>query len=379
MVLGIVALCQPWNLFLHRYGLTIILIGLVTFMITGWFGARRRRRATPLPTAGNRRAFMTQIELRGVQKFFGAVQVIKDLNLKIEDNEFIVLLGQSGCGKTTTLRAIAGLETIDDGDILIDGKPVQHLKASDRDIAFVFQSFSLYPHMTVYENIAFPLRATRMSRAEVDKEVREIAKVLRITDLLDRKPSALSGGDMQRVAIGRALVRRPKAMLMDEPIGALDAKLREEMRAEIKRLHIKQGSTTIYVTHDQIEAMSLADRIVIMHEGVLQQVGSPTEVYAHPANLFVAQFVGSPVMNVAERHRVAKTGGAARVTVDGAAEGFAFPRELLGEAQRQGRRRQLSLGIRPGGRARRATRPPTASCRSRRTSSSRSARTTSST
>ncbi|HEY6633684.1 MAG TPA: ABC transporter ATP-binding protein, partial [Rhizobiaceae bacterium] len=166
---------------------------------------------------------MTQIELRGVQKFFGAVQVIKDLNLRIEDNEFIVLLGQSGCGKTTTLRAIAGLETIDEGDILIDGQPVQHLKAADRDIAMVFQSFSLYPHMTVYENIAFPLRATRMNRAEVDKEVREIAKVLRITDLLERKPSALSGGDMQRVAIGRALVRRPKAMLMDEPIGALDA------------------------------------------------------------------------------------------------------------------------------------------------------------
>ncbi|MCC6204523.1 MAG: ABC transporter ATP-binding protein, partial [Hyphomicrobiales bacterium] len=209
---------------------------------------------------------MTQIELRGVQKFFGAVQVIKDLNLKIEDNEFIVLLGQSGCGKTTTLRAIAGLETIDEGDILIDGQPVQHLKCSDRDIAMVFQSFSLYPHMTVYENIAFPLRATRMSKGEVDKAVREIAKILRITELLDKKPSALSGGDMQRVAIGRALVRRPKAMLMDEPIGALDAKLREEMRAEIKRLHIKQGSTTIYVTHDQIEAMSLADRIVIMHE-----------------------------------------------------------------------------------------------------------------
>ncbi|TIU98727.1 MAG: ABC transporter ATP-binding protein, partial [Mesorhizobium sp.] len=207
---------------------------------------------------------MTQIELRGIEKFFGAVQVIHNLNLAIADNEFIVLLGQSGCGKTTTLRAIAGLETIDKGDILIDGQAVQHLKAADRDIAMVFQSFSLYPHMTVFENIAFPLRATRMSSSEVDTSVREIARVLRITDLLDKRPSALSGGDMQRVAIGRALVRRTKAMLMDEPIGALDAKLREEMRAEIKRLHIKQGSTTIYVTHDQIEAMSLADRIVIM-------------------------------------------------------------------------------------------------------------------
>jgi multiple sugar transport system ATP-binding protein len=290
---------------------------------------------------------MTQIELRGVQKYFGAVQVIKDLNLVIEDNEFIVLLGQSGCGKTTTLRAIAGLETIGEGDILIDGKPVQHLKAADRDIAMVFQSFSLYPHMNVYENIAFPLRATRMNRGDIDKAVREVAKVLRISNLLERKPSALSGGDMQRVAIGRALVRRPKAMLMDEPIGALDAKLREEMRAEIKRLHIKQGSTTIYVTHDQIEAMSLADRIVIMHEGVLQQVGSPEEVYAHPENLFVAQFVGSPVMNVAGA-AISDAAGKAAVTVEGAAEGFVFPGELLSKLNGSAGKK-LSLGIRPEG------------------------------
>jgi multiple sugar transport system ATP-binding protein len=291
---------------------------------------------------------MTQIELRGIQKYFGAVQVIKDLNLKIEDNEFIVLLGQSGCGKTTTLRAIAGLETIDEGDILIDGQPVQGLKCSDRDIAMVFQSFSLYPHMTVYENIAFPLRATRMSKAEVDKEVREIARVLRITDLLGRRPSALSGGDMQRVAIGRALVRRPKAMLMDEPIGALDAKLREEMRAEIKRLHIKQGSTTIYVTHDQIEAMSLADRIVIMHEGVLQQVGSPEEVYKYPANLFVAQFVGSPVMNIAKA-AVTEAGAGADVKLPGAAKGFDFPRDLLGKLNGKAATGDIALGIRPEG------------------------------
>ncbi|MGI6852485.1 ABC transporter ATP-binding protein [Mesorhizobium sp. 1B3] len=290
---------------------------------------------------------MTQIELRGVQKWFGAVQVIKNLDLAIADNEFIVLLGQSGCGKTTTLRAIAGLETIDEGDILIDGKPVQHMKAAARDIAMVFQSFSLYPHMNAYENIAFPLRATRMNKAEVDKAVREIARVLRITDLLDKRPSALSGGDMQRVAIGRALVRRPKAMLMDEPIGALDAKLREEMRAEIKRLHIKQGSTTIYVTHDQIEAMSLADRIVIMHEGVLQQVGTPEEVYRHPANLFVAQFVGSPVMNVADA-TVMEERDAARVQVGGAAGGFEFPRELLGKLNGHAAG-GLALGIRPEG------------------------------
>ncbi|MDX8454849.1 ABC transporter ATP-binding protein [Mesorhizobium sp. VK9D] len=290
---------------------------------------------------------MTQIELRGIEKFFGAVQVIHNLNLAIADNEFIVLLGQSGCGKTTTLRAIAGLETIDKGDILIDGKAVQHLKAADRDIAMVFQSFSLYPHMTVFENVAFPLRATRMSSAEVDKSVREVARVLRITDLLDKRPSALSGGDMQRVAIGRALVRRPKAMLMDEPIGALDAKLREEMRAEIKRLHVKQGSTTIYVTHDQIEAMSLADRIVIMHEGFIQQVGTPDDVYSHPANLFVAQFVGSPVMNIAEAS-VADQAGAATVTVGDAQAGFEFPRQLLSKLNGHSNG-GLTLGIRPEG------------------------------
>ena len=292
---------------------------------------------------------MTQIDLQGVQKFFGAVQVIKDLNLKIENNEFIVLLGQSGCGKTTTLRAIAGLETIDAGDILIDGEPVQHLKAADRDIAMVFQSFSLYPHMSVFENIAFPLRATRMSKAQVDQEVRAVAKVLQITHLLAKKPSALSGGDMQRVAIGRALVRRPKAMLMDEPIGALDAKLREEMRAEIKRLHIKQGSTTIYVTHDQIEAMSLADRIVIMHEGVLQQVGTPDEVYSHPGNLFVAQFVGSPVMNIAPAE-VKQANGATQVAVGGEGAAFQFPAALTGQLDAaKGANGALAMGIRPEG------------------------------
>ncbi|MCT8991807.1 ABC transporter ATP-binding protein [Chelativorans sp. SCAU2101] len=292
---------------------------------------------------------MTHIELRGVQKFFGDVQVIKDMNLVIEDNEFIVMLGPSGCGKTTTLRAIAGLETIDEGDILIDGKAVQHLKAADRDIAFVFQSFSLYPHMTVYENIAFPLRATRQSKAEVDRAVRQMAEILQITPLLQRRPSALSGGDMQRVAIGRALVRSPKALLMDEPIGALDATLREEMRTEIKRLHIKQGSTTIYVTHDQVEAMALADRIVIMNEGVLQQVGTPDEVYTHPANLFVAQFVGSPVMNVAEA-RITEEKDEARVFMPGAEHGFPFPRKLIalleaGKASPDA----ISLGVRPEG------------------------------
>jgi multiple sugar transport system ATP-binding protein len=292
---------------------------------------------------------MTHIELRGVQKWFGALQVIKDMNLVIEDNEFIVFLGQSGCGKTTTLRAIAGLETIDEGDILLDGQAVQHTKASDRDIAFVFQSFSLYPHMTVFENIAFPLKAMRVNRADMEERVRSVANTLQISDLLRKRPSALSGGDMQRVAIGRALVRQPKAMLMDEPIGALDAKLREEMRAEIKRLHIKQGSTTIYVTHDQVEAMSLADRIVIMHEGLLQQIGTPEEVYERPANIFVAQFVGSPVMNLVAAD-VGEEGGKASVGIGGNGVKFEFPAELVGKLSAAGGQKgNLSLGVRPEG------------------------------
>ena len=233
---------------------------------------------------------MAEIVLKDIEKYFGDNYVIRRLNLTIAHREFVVLLGPSGCGKTTTLRAIAGLETIDTGDILIDGKPVQQMQPGERDIAFVFQLFALYPHLTNYENIAFPLRATRESGEKVRERVNHVAKVLRIEHLLSKRPSQLSGGDMQRVAIGRALVRRPKAMLMDEPIGALDAQLRESMRTELKRLHLENDSTTVYVTHDQVEAMSLADRIAIMNEGVLQQVGTPSDVYQHPANLFVAQF-----------------------------------------------------------------------------------------
>jgi multiple sugar transport system ATP-binding protein len=285
---------------------------------------------------------MARIELRNIQKFFGAVQVLKDVNLTIEDGEFVVMLGQSGCGKTTTLRAIAGLETVSSGTISIDGREVQDLRAADRDIAFVFQSFSLYPHMTVRENIAFPLRAVGMSTSDRDAAVTEVAKVLGIERFLHRRPSALSGGDMQRVAIGRALVRRPKALLMDEPIGALDAKLREQMRAEIKRLHIARNSTSVYVTHDQIEAMSLADRIVVMHAGLLQQVGAPEEVYNRPANLFVAQFVGSPVMNVSD---IAIEGGAgAAVLSFGQGTGLQVAGGHVGHLPG---RRAVKLGIRP--------------------------------
>jgi multiple sugar transport system ATP-binding protein len=283
-----------------------------------------------------------RIELRNIDKHFGENHVIRNVNLAVEETEFVVFLGQSGCGKTTTLRAIAGLETIDSGEILIAGKPVQDTRPEARDVAFVFQSFALYPHLTVYENMAFPLRAVGMAKADVDRTVRRVADVLQTTHLLKRRPSALSGGDLQRVAIGRALVRNPKAMLMDEPIGSLDAKLREEMRVELKRLHTEQGSTTIYVTHDQIEAMALADRIVVMHEGVLQQVGTPEEVYADPVNLFVAQFVGSPVMNVLDVG-VTQVAGGAEVKVAGA-DGFAFPAALFGQVVGTGR---VSLGIRP--------------------------------
>lgn len=291
---------------------------------------------------------MAEIVLRDIEKFFGDNYVIRKLNLTIAHREFVVLLGPSGCGKTTTLRAIAGLETIDTGDILIDGKPVQAMQAGDRDIAFVFQLFALYPHLSAYDNIAFPLRATRESRSEIDAKVRAVARSLQIEHLLPRRPSALSGGDMQRVAIGRALVRRPKAMLMDEPIGALDAKLREEMRTELKRLHLENEQTSVYVTHDQVEAMSLADRIAIMNEGVLQQVGSPSDVYEHPANLFVAQFVGSPVMNVTKVKLQAN--GAHTKVMLGAGAAFDFPLDLQERMASAGRpEADLVLGIRPEG------------------------------
>jgi multiple sugar transport system ATP-binding protein len=292
---------------------------------------------------------MAEIVLSDVEKYFGDNYVIRKLNLTIAHKEFVVLLGPSGCGKTTTLRAIAGLENIDTGQILIDGTPVQDRQPGDRDIAFVFQLFALYPHLTAYDNIAFPLRATRQSKADVDRAVRRVATSLQIGHLLDKRPSALSGGDMQRIAIGRALVRRPKAMLMDEPIGALDAKLREDMRTELKRLHLENEQTTVYVTHDQVEAMSLADRIAIMNEGVLQQVGTPTDVYQHPANLFVAQFIGSPVMNLSKATVQANGNGTTLVLAEGAAR-FAFPQELQARMGRAGYSEpDMTVGIRPEG------------------------------
>lgn len=252
---------------------------------------------------------MNQLEIRRIQKNFGAVRVIQDLDLTVAPHEFIVMLGQSGCGKTTTLRAVAGLETIDSGEILLAGERVDHLKPSKRDVAFVFQSFSLYPHMTVFENMAFPLKAMGGRREAVAAEVQAVAASLGLAPLLNLRPSALSSGDMQRAAIGRALVRRPQILLMDEPLGALDAKLREEMRAELKRLHVERGSTSVYITHDQAEAMALADRMVILHRGILQQVETPAEIYRRPANAFVAEFVGSPAMVLIEAQATAREGG----------------------------------------------------------------------
>ncbi len=243
---------------------------------------------------------MADIRLVNVEKYFGGLCVIRGMNLDVKQGEFMVLLGPSGCGKTTTLRIIAGLEEADAGDILIDGESVKDLRARDRDVAFVFQSYALYPHLSVFENIAFPLKAAHAGEAVAEEGVRDVARILQIEHLLDKKPSQLSSGDMQRAAVGRAMVRRPRAFLMDEPIGSLDARLREEMRTELKYLHVKINATTVYVTHDQIEAMSLADRIAVMHDGVLQQIGSPMDVYDHPANLFVAQFIGSPIMNVVD-------------------------------------------------------------------------------
>jgi len=227
---------------------------------------------------------------------------VKDFNLDVKDNEFIVLVGPSGCGKSTTLRMIAGLEEITDGDLFIDDDLVNDVAPKDRDIAMVFQNYALYPHMTVFDNMAFGLKLRKKPKDEIKERVENAADLLQITDLLDRKPAALSGGQRQRVALGRAVVRNPKVFLMDEPLSNLDAKLRVHMRTEIAKLHEELATTMIYVTHDQTEAMTLADRIVIMDQGLIQQIGTPFEVYNSPNNEFVASFIGSPAMNLVDVH-----------------------------------------------------------------------------
>ena len=245
---------------------------------------------------------MATIRLQGVEKRFDDAYAVKPLDLTIEDGEFVVLLGPSGCGKTTTLRMISGLEAVSGGVITFDGQDVTWASPSDRDIAFVFQFFALYSHMTCFENIAFPLQARGEPKDEIQRRVQDVAKLLRIGHLLNKRPGGLSGGDQQRVALARALVRNPAAFMMDEPLGALDAEFRETMRAEIKRLHLEQGATTVYVTHDQVEAMAMGDKIVVMSAAEIQQVGSPLDVYYDPANLFVARFIGSPGMNLLTGH-----------------------------------------------------------------------------
>ena len=241
---------------------------------------------------------MASLSLKGVQKIYpNGFHAVKDFNLEIADKEFIIFVGPSGCGKSTTLRMIAGLEDISDGVFKIDGKVMNDVEPKDRDIAMVFQNYALYPHMTVYDNMAFGLKLRKVPKAEIDKKVREAARILDLDKLLDRKPKALSGGQRQRVAMGRAIVRNPKVFLMDEPLSNLDAKLRVQMRIEISKLHENLGATIIYVTHDQTEAMTLGTRIVVMKDGVVQQVDTPQNLYNTPRNLFVAGFIGSPQMN----------------------------------------------------------------------------------
>ena len=246
---------------------------------------------------------MGEVKLLGVWKKFEDVTAVKDITLEVKDGEFMILLGPSGCGKTTTLRMISGLEEPTKGQIYIGEKLVADpekgifVPPKDRDIAMVFQSYALYPHMTVYDNIAFPLKLRKISKQEIDIRVKEVAEMLGLTELLKRKPRELSGGQRQRVALGRAIIRRPHVFLMDEPLSNLDAKLRVRMRAELKKLQRQLGVTTIYVTHDQVEAMTMGDKIAVMNAGVLQQVGTPEEIYNRPANMFVAGFIGSPPMN----------------------------------------------------------------------------------
>ncbi|MDR2731423.1 MAG: sn-glycerol-3-phosphate ABC transporter ATP-binding protein UgpC [Treponema sp.] len=241
---------------------------------------------------------MAKVELKSITKVYdGNVRAVDNANITVEDKEFVVLVGPSGCGKSTTLRMVAGLEDITEGELFIDGEKMNDVPPKDRNIAMVFQNYALYPHMSVYENMAFGLRIKKVPKAEIDKRVHEAARILDIEKFLDRKPKALSGGQRQRVAVGRAIVRNPKVFLFDEPLSNLDAKLRVQMRAELSDLHLRLNATMIYVTHDQVEAMTMANKIVVMKDGKIQQIGSPLFLYNHPVNKFVAGFIGSPPMN----------------------------------------------------------------------------------
>jgi len=260
---------------------------------------------------------MAEIELRNVSKRWGSFVGVEDFNLTIADQEFLVLLGPSGCGKTTTMRMIAGLEDVTEGEIIVDGKVVNDLDPKDRDIAMVFQSYGLYPNMNVYENIRFPLKVRKVDPATHDARVKKAGEMVELTEFFHRKPAELSGGQRQRVALARAIVREPNVFLMDEPLSNLDAKLRVSTRAQIKNLSHELKVTTIYVTHDQIEAMTLADRVVVMSAGIVQQVGTPTDIYDKPANTFVASFIGSPAMNLMEGELKGGVFTAANVSIPG--------------------------------------------------------------
>ena len=273
------------------------------------------------------------------------VVAVQEFSLDIKDKEFIVLVGPSGCGKSTTLRMIAGLEDISGGELYIDDKLCNDVEPKDRDIAMVFQNYALYPHMTVYENMAFPLEIQKATKQEIDKKVKEAAETLDITQYLDRKPKNLSGGQRQRVAIGRAIVRNPKVLLMDEPLSNLDAKLRNQMRAEIIKLRQKIDTTFIYVTHDQVEAMTLGDRIVVMKDGFVQQIGTPQEVFDHPANLFVSGFIGTPQMNYFDAKLVIKNNSYFVIVDD---QEFELSKEKQDRLKAKGVKEQdITLGVRP--------------------------------
>jgi multiple sugar transport system ATP-binding protein len=282
---------------------------------------------------------MAEIKLETVSKTFGSLAAVKDVTLKIDDGTFFVMLGPSGCGKTTTLRMIAGLELPTAGRILLDGEDVTTQRAAARDIAFVFQLFALYPHMNVRHNIAFPLRCQNLPRAEVRRRVEETARLLQIEALLDRRVGGLSGGDRQRVALGRAIVRRPKAFLMDEPLGALDAEFRRLMCSELRELHDRVRATTVYITHDQLEAMAMADRIAIMKAGMVEQIGTPQEIYDRPRTMFVADFIGAPPMNLLNLEAAVHRGLHSLALDGGAIE--------VPEIQEDRPAGRLALGVRP--------------------------------
>jgi len=287
---------------------------------------------------------MATVELKSITKVYeGNVQAVKNANITVQDKEFVVLVGPSGCGKTTTLRMIAGLEDITGGELYIDGKLVNDVPPKDRDIAMVFQNYALYPHMTVYDNMAFGLKIRKFQKEEIKNRVDEAARILDIEELLDRKPKALSGGQRQRVAVGRAIVRKPKVFLFDEPLSNLDAKLRVQMRAEISGLHNRLQATMVYVTHDQVEAMTMGDKIVVMRDGVIQQIGDPLHLYNNPVNRFVAGFIGSPPMNFMAV-KVSEEGG--KLTIDEGNFKLLVPDEKAG-LLKQYVGKEVIFGVRP--------------------------------